>query len=661
MLSTDRPILIVGSLNAIRVMRLLTTCLAVCGPTYTTWAENDCAPASSSAWQSKPFHLRGDGKEPTLIRDGGDDQGSVRRSVLNWKIPDKARPLTRSTPRPEANDPFHDPFGDRRRNDKAVGPDSVFARSAGTEPPPKRVPILVPSEVGRQAAATQQPTVELASAKIAAATEDVPSPFVIDPRSEPTLADPRERPQHTVTQLSPFKIRPKKTADRGEARRSTSAGSTPVSATLPRSNRPSKGSAHREPALKAEASARNNQLPPLLIFASAPQSHAPHPATRAEPSIADPSQAAIRTAQFETSQFETSQLPDDLLPEAVPPADADESNALNDLFAPEEPPQPAILEEPPADQPELGEDTDFNRPFEYQTEEPPPGRLLPAPEEDQRPAPGMGGLDGMSDPDIERKMESLFERDDESRPRQAAPICDRVYNDRDCCDEENACASYITQLRSKRISDIHLDISPPYMPLSTGDGEQPVDADAIRKQVPSRSWTDRRGRTIAEGKLYALRDAGVMVQDGQGNLDYLPWLEMSRDDQCFVTAWWKLPVHCTPDDASPPIRDFALTTMTWTASALCHKPLYFQDVQLERYGHSAGPIAQPFLSGAHFFSSLALLPYQMGMYPPNECRYALGYYRPGNCAPWMISAFPLSKRGAISQAAFMGAMFGIFH
>jgi hypothetical protein len=44
------------------------------------------------------------------------------------------------------------------------------------------------------------------------------------------------------------------------------------------------------------------------------------------------------------------------------------------------------------------------------------------------------------------------------------------------------------------------------------------------------------------------------------------------------------------------------------------------------------------------------------VHPPNECMYALGHYRPGNCAPYMISPMPISARGAIFQAgAVVGA------
>ncbi|MEX0978878.1 MAG: hypothetical protein WDZ48_08510 [Pirellulales bacterium] len=98
-------------------------------------------------------------------------------------------------------------------------------------------------------------------------------------------------------------------------------------------------------------------------------------------------------------------------------------------------------------------------------------------------------------------------------------------------------------------------------------------------------------------------------------------------------------------------RNFAPTLFTWKASGTCHKPLYFEDVQLERYGHSWNPVVQPFVSAAHFFVSVPLLPYKMGLNPPNECMYTLGYYRPGNCAPYMFEPIPLSLRGALFEAA----------
>jgi hypothetical protein len=110
------------------------------------------------------------------------------------------------------------------------------------------------------------------------------------------------------------------------------------------------------------------------------------------------------------------------------------------------------------------------------------------------------------------------------------------------------------------------------------------------------------------------------------------------------------PFECSIDDGSQfQGRCWDQITYQWKASALCHKPLYFEDEQLERYGHSFSPAFQPFISGAHFFCTLPVLPYCMGVEPPCECIYALGHYRPGSCTPYMCNPIPLSARGALFE------------
>lgn len=111
------------------------------------------------------------------------------------------------------------------------------------------------------------------------------------------------------------------------------------------------------------------------------------------------------------------------------------------------------------------------------------------------------------------------------------------------------------------------------------------------------------------------------------------------------------PCECLLGDETFQPRRFASTTMTWKAAGYCHKPLYFEDWELERYGHSRGMFLDPFIAGAHFFVTLPILPYKAGMQAPWECVYPLGYYRPGGCAPWTVPAVPYSARGFAVQAA----------
>jgi hypothetical protein len=117
------------------------------------------------------------------------------------------------------------------------------------------------------------------------------------------------------------------------------------------------------------------------------------------------------------------------------------------------------------------------------------------------------------------------------------------------------------------------------------------------------------------------------------------------------------PCECRLEGETFEPRRFATTMMTWKAAGYCHKPLYFEDWNLERYGHSHGAL-DPVLSAAHFFVTLPVLPYKMGVELPWECVYPLGYYRPGSCAPWTVPAVPISCRGfAVEAATVTGLVF----
>jgi hypothetical protein len=226
--------------------------------------------------------------------------------------------------------------------------------------------------------------------------------------------------------------------------------------------------------------------------------------------------------------------------------------------------------------------------------------------------------------------------------------CDRVYNDRNCCDLETNCHSFRNRLLTDSIRNISLDITPRYNPDLTAEEDEADRADKLRL-LETRSWIDRRGRVMATGKMVSLSNNSVVIVDDAGKEQRLSVSELGEDGLCYITAWWRLPAECPLGGLRTQERTWLASTFSYQASALCHKPLYFEEVQLERYGHTAGPVRQPILSGCHFVMNLALLPYRMGINPPTECQYALGYYRPGSCAPWMIPPFPLSLRGAATE------------
>lgn len=88
----------------------------------------------------------------------------------------------------------------------------------------------------------------------------------------------------------------------------------------------------------------------------------------------------------------------------------------------------------------------------------------------------------------------------------------------------------------------------------------------------------------------------------------------------------------------------------WSATQFCHQPLYFEEVNLERYGYGCRPCVQPLVSGAHFFLTVPALPYKMVVNPPRECVYTLGYYRPGDRVPWQRNYLPWDTRAAVVEA-----------
>lgn len=71
---------------------------------------------------------------------------------------------------------------------------------------------------------------------------------------------------------------------------------------------------------------------------------------------------------------------------------------------------------------------------------------------------------------------------------------------------------------------------------------------------------------------------------------------------------------------------------TWASPSFDHRPLYFEQPNLERYGMGSRRCMQPLFSGMHFFGSIALMPYKVLTQHPNERVYSLGNQRPGDRA-----------------------------
>ena len=106
-------------------------------------------------------------------------------------------------------------------------------------------------------------------------------------------------------------------------------------------------------------------------------------------------------------------------------------------------------------------------------------------------------------------------------------------------------------------------------------------------------------------------------------------------------------------------RVFPQITLAWEASNFFYHPLYFSDPALERYGHTHPHLLQPAASIARAGIQFIFLPYQMVIDPPCEEVYALGYYRPGECAPKLHYQPPLNAEAAVVEAGVITGLFFI--
>lgn len=104
-------------------------------------------------------------------------------------------------------------------------------------------------------------------------------------------------------------------------------------------------------------------------------------------------------------------------------------------------------------------------------------------------------------------------------------------------------------------------------------------------------------------------------------------------------------------------RFFAETIFHWDASNIKYNPLYFEDVQLERYGHDHHELIQPIYSLGKFSAQLIGMPYQWVLHSPDEDVYPLGHYQVGEPTPRLVHQVPLNAKAAAVTGAFYTGMF----
>ena len=157
--------------------------------------------------------------------------------------------------------------------------------------------------------------------------------------------------------------------------------------------------------------------------------------------------------------------------------------------------------------------------------------------------------------------------------------------------------------------------------------------------------------------------------------EYLTWRPISdvtttttirtagvMDQENVVPKDWAKPFFAKAGELSGPAvenRSWATTGYYWIAPALGYWPLYFEEINVERYGYRVGCL-QPAISAAHFFATIPLMPYKTFVHPPHECVYSLGYYRPGDCAPCQHEQVHVQLDAAAAEAGLISGMILLF-
>jgi hypothetical protein len=197
--------------------------------------------------------------------------------------------------------------------------------------------------------------------------------------------------------------------------------------------------------------------------------------------------------------------------------------------------------------------------------------------------------------------------------------------------------------------------------VRTGGEERLVLQSPELLPVPEGRDAPRRG----DNETYELSP----IHDILPYADYEPDPELARDDPCANQC--PRPPGCPPSEGSSlcpeeydlpyvagDLRSPGEIVFAWEASNLYSNPLYFDDPKLERYGHTYHPVVQPFVSTGRFGVQLLALPYKATIDPYCKRMYALGFYRPGDCAPEQIEPIPWNRDAALMQgAATTGAIF----
>ncbi|MCG6155480.1 hypothetical protein [Rubinisphaera margarita] len=205
--------------------------------------------------------------------------------------------------------------------------------------------------------------------------------------------------------------------------------------------------------------------------------------------------------------------------------------------------------------------------------------------------------------------------------------------------------------------ELPMPIEPQYSTVST---LQTPEIEATEKEIENSPFLDERIKPLSDISPYVTYEPDASLREVDPTRHFCPRAEFAHLMPSSSNS--KCPeISELPGDEVSHTRQFAHLQYCWAASNINYYPLYFEDPQLERYGHMHHPLLQPFVSVSRFNWQFLGLPYQMCLKPVAKCVYPLGYFRPGDCeAPKLYHQVPISLKAAFVTAEVYTGLFFIF-
>jgi hypothetical protein len=113
------------------------------------------------------------------------------------------------------------------------------------------------------------------------------------------------------------------------------------------------------------------------------------------------------------------------------------------------------------------------------------------------------------------------------------------------------------------------------------------------------------------------------------------------------------------EERGSPTRSWPCRTLEVEPAYVCYGRLYFEDLNVDRYGWDLGPVA-PLVSAAQFYKDVLLLPYHMATDPCRHYECSAGYCLPGDPVPYLCYPPRWSLTGAVAEAGVIVGLAAIF-